>query len=85
MDALSVCGHIDFSWMSDFRVGLVDIFYINPLSMLDQIHFRSDMRIHAEDYMLWLGRLSFHYPGLSQVEVYWHDIILDSGDDSSRL
>jgi hypothetical protein len=22
MDALSVCGHIDFSWMSDFRVGL---------------------------------------------------------------
>jgi len=55
MDALSVCGHIDFSWMSNFRVGLVDILYISPLSMLDQLHFMSDMRIHDEDYMLWLG------------------------------
>jgi hypothetical protein len=24
MDALSICGHIDFSWMYDFRVGLGD-------------------------------------------------------------
>jgi hypothetical protein len=24
MDSLSVCGHIDFPWISDFRVGLGD-------------------------------------------------------------
>jgi hypothetical protein len=28
MDALSVCSHIDFSWMFDFRVGMVDILLV---------------------------------------------------------
>jgi hypothetical protein len=33
MDALSIFSHMDFSQMSDFRVGMVEIF--SPLSVLD--------------------------------------------------
>ena len=44
VDALSVCDHIDFSWMTNFRVGLVDIF----LKFFYQLHLRSNMRINIE-------------------------------------
>jgi hypothetical protein len=93
VDALSVCDHIDFSWMSDFRVGLVDIFYTRPLTVFDQLHFRSDMRRYVEVYMSWLGRFSFSLPRIESgreiaawdfTEIHWQDMILDSGDDSLR-
>jgi len=84
MDALLVFSHIDFSGMFDFRVGMVNIF--DPLLLLEQLHFRSDMRRHSKVYMLWLGRFSFPFPGIeSTAEVYWSDMILDSRDDYLRI
>jgi hypothetical protein len=68
VDTFSVCGHKGFSWMSNFRDGFVDIFYTIPLTVFDQLHFRSDMRGYVEVYMLWLGRFSFFCPGLSLAE-----------------
>jgi len=49
VDALSFCDHIEFSWMSDFRVGLVDS---------TEIHWK-DMILNSGDdplrhYNLWL-------------------------------
>jgi hypothetical protein len=84
MDSLLVCSHIDFSWMFDFRVGMLDM--SNPLSILDRFHLRSDMRRHVEFYMLWLGQVSFPLPNMDLAgEVYWLDTILDSRDDYLRL
>jgi hypothetical protein len=36
--------------------------------------------------MLWLGKYSLSSPRIeSKLEVYWHDMILDSRDDYLRL
>jgi hypothetical protein len=72
--------------MFDFRVGLGDIFYMIPLTIFDQLHFRSDMRRHDEVYMLWVGRFSFPSPMVeSTTKVHWHDTILVNGDNYVRL
>jgi hypothetical protein len=77
--------------MSDFRVGLVDILYTFPLTVFDQLQFRSDMRRYVEVYML--GRFSFPLPRIESgkeiatwdfTEIHWQDMIFDSGDDSLR-
>jgi hypothetical protein len=93
VDAFSICGHKGFSWMSDFRDGFVDIFYTIPLTVSDQLHFRSDMRRYVKAYMLWLGRFSLPLPKIEFgkeladfdfPEIHLQDVILDSGDGSSR-
>jgi hypothetical protein len=49
VDALSVCDHIDFSWMSNFRVDLVEFMEINWQDMI--LDSGDDSLRH---YILWL-------------------------------